>query len=200
MKQLAVTVVLCLCAVGARADVVVIPFSDSGTSGTIAPGESWSVDDFGTFSWGSPGVGEGVLPWPGPPTPQDITDFTITFTGLPTGVTIDPTSLATPAQDCAGNANGGTVFCSSFPSLFTQWIPTLSNGNDTITWEAPAGISLNGGDNYFANIFFTGAVSSVTFTGGWSSPTPVPEPGSLLFVAAGLCAVVLRRRLSSGLI
>src|SRR5262245_41414561 len=95
MKKSVITLIMSLCAVAARADVIVIPFSGSGSSGTIAPGEFWSINDLGTFSFGSPGVGAGILPWPGPPTPGDITDFTITFTGLPAGVTINPTSLAT---------------------------------------------------------------------------------------------------------
>ena len=202
MKKSVFGLALCLCAVTARADFIVIPFSGSGTSGTIAPGEPWAINAFGTMSWGSPGVGLGILAWPGPPTPQDITDFTITFRGLPAGVTIDPASLATAAQDCAGGPGGGTVFCSETPAAIYQWIPSLSPDHDTITWEAPAGGALFGGDDYFVNIFFTGAVPGVTFTGAWTSPVPVPEPGPglllLLGTAAGLCAAALRRRAARG--
>jgi hypothetical protein len=130
----------------------------------------------------------------GPPTPGDITDFTITFTELPAGVTIDPTSLST-GQNCAAC----TQFASSPFVAGNQWVPVLSNGNDTITFTAPTGFELNFGREYFVNILFTGRESSVTFTGGWSS---VPEPGSgsllLLGTAAGLCVAVLRRRAARG--
>lgn len=195
MKHLVVPVVLSVCAVLAKADTIVIPFSGSGASGTIAPGLAWAINTSSTDSFGSPGVSQGVLAWPGSPTPQDITDFTVTFSGLPTGVTIDPTSLATAAQDCAGNASGGTVFCSTVSGSYVQWTPTLSNGNDTITFEAPTGDSLNSGNDYFVNIFFNGNEgASVAFTGGWSSTSTVPEPGSLLLTVAGLGALGLGRR------
>jgi hypothetical protein len=181
------TIAACLCAIAARADTIVISFSGSGTSGTIAPGEPWLINGLSTNSWSSPGLGLGTTQWPGAPTQQDITDFTITFTGLPTGVTIDPGSLATPADVCSGVF---TVFCSGPTFLVgNQWVSTLSNGNDTITSAAPAGISLNGGDFYFVNVLFTGPVSSVTFTGGWSTPTPVPEPATLGLLSIGLLAI-----------
>ncbi|HTS49689.1 MAG TPA: PEP-CTERM sorting domain-containing protein [Bryobacteraceae bacterium] len=205
MKKLVVTLVVCLCAAAARADIIAIPFSGSGSSGTIAPGLAWSINDGGTFSFGSPGVGESVLPWPGAPTPVDITDFTITFTRLPEGVTIDPASLATPGQDCGGGASGGTVFCSPGPGSepfpgYTQWIPTLSNDDRTITFDAPAGISLTAGDDYFVNIFFTQSEGeAVNFTGGWSSPVPEPMSILLLGTVTVLCTLALRRRAARGM-
>lgn len=83
MRKLIAALVICFCAVAVRGDTTVISFSGPGSSGTIAPGLSWSINDDGTFSFGSPGVGAGVLDWPGSLTPGDITDFSITFTGAP---------------------------------------------------------------------------------------------------------------------
>src|SRR5262249_41191776 len=82
----------------ARADL--ITFSGSGTSGTIStpPGSvSWTLvtDPLNPAQdvWGIPGIGLGSLGWPGSGTE---TQFTITFTGLPAGVVINPLPVPTP--------------------------------------------------------------------------------------------------------
>src|SRR5215469_18526094 len=99
---------------------IVIPFSGSGASGTIAPGEAWTINQLSTFNWGSPGVGLGFETWNAD---ISVQDFTITFIDLPQGVQI--TNVQMPPS--CGNGNQ-TVFCSGF---LDAWTPALSNGGST---------------------------------------------------------------------
>lgn len=183
--------VLCFSAVLAKADSIMIPFSGSGASGTIAPGEPWSVNLYGTNSWGSPGKGAGTLAWTGPV--GDITGLTIHFLGLPNGVAID--DILFDGRKCGV----GTSLCtgSSGTSLGSPWAPTISADGSTVTFDAPAGVTLGPGQAYFVNVFFSGDEGeAVDFTGGWSSP--VPEPGTVWLLGAGLAGLgdVVRRRRS----
>jgi len=162
-----------------------IPFSGSGASGTVAPGQPFAYDlDSGT-DWGIPGVNAGLATWSGPA----IDQFTITFDLAP-GIAIDPAKLGT---DCLGGSTGGTVFCAS---PYTQpWDVTLTT--DSITFTAqPGGDLLMNGDTFFVNIFFTGGDPiGASFSGEWDSP--IPEPSALLLFGSGVLGVagLFRRRL-----
>jgi hypothetical protein len=134
---------------------IVIPFSGSGASGTIAPGEGWIINQLSSFNWGTPGVGLGFETWNGS---VPIEDFTITFTSSANGAQI--TNLETGPTCGTGNQ---MVFCSG---TFTPWTPLLSNNGATITFTAPGTQMLLPGDSFYINIYFSGDEgSSVTFTG-----------------------------------
>jgi hypothetical protein len=158
---------------------IVIPFSGSGASGTIAPGEAWTINQLSLFNWGSPGVGLGFETWNGS---IAVEDFTITFLRLPAGVQI--TNLETGPTCGTGNE---TVFCSGF---LDAWTPVLSNAGATVTFTAPAPEVLVPGESFYINIFFSGDEgSSVAFTGGWSA---VPEPFTLGLTGLGFLAAAIR--------
>ena len=168
-----------VCAVTAGASIV-IPFSGSGASGTIAPGQGWIINQLSSFNWGSPGVGLGFGTWSGG---IAVEDFTITFLRLPAGVQI--TNLELGPTCGTGNE---TVFCSGF---LDAWTPVLSNGGSTVTFTAPAPETLVPGESFYINIYFSGDEgNSVAFTGGWSA---VPEPFTLSLTGLGSLMVVVRR-------
>lgn len=161
---------------------IVIPFSGSGGSGTIAPGEGWIINQLSLFNWGTPGVGLGFETWNGG---VPIEDFTITFTSLANGVQI--TNLETGPTCGTGSQ---TVFCSG---TLTPWTPVLSNNGTTVTFTAPGTQMLLPGDSFYINIYFSGDEgSSVTFTGGWSQEA-VPEPLTLGLTASGLLTIAVGR-------
>jgi hypothetical protein len=160
----------------------VIPFSGSGASGTIAPGEGWTINQLSTFNWGVPGIGLGFATWNGS---IAVEDFTITFTSLANGVQI--TNLEMGPTCGTGNE---TVFCSG---ALTPWTPVLSNNGATVTFTAPGTQMLLPGDSFYINIYFTGNEgNSVTFTGGWSQEA-VPEPLTLGLTASGFLTIAIRR-------
>jgi hypothetical protein len=188
MRKFIVTVVLGFCAVAARADNIVIAFSGSGSSGTITPGGQWVINANSTDSWGIPGYGDGAINWPGPG--GEINDLTITFSGLPTGVEIDELS----SDECTDDATG---LCDV--ATGTAWTGTISDGGAEVTFTAPDGTYLGAGDPFFVNVLFSGDEgTTVTFTGGWSSP--VPEPSSVILLLTTLLAVafVARKRIARG--
>ena len=163
---------------------IVIPFSGSGSSGTIAPGEAWTINQLSTFNWGSPGIGLGFETWNAS---IPVEDFTITFTSLVNGVQI--TNLEMGPTCGTGNE---TVFCEASGTLI-PWTPVLSNGGATVTFTAPSPLMLLPGDSFYINIYFSGDEgSSVAFTGGWSQET-VPEPFTLGLTGLGLLTVTIRR-------
>jgi len=167
-----------------------IPFSGSGSSGTIQTGQPFLYGFDTEFVWGLPGDGHGLTTWNGPL----VGSFDITF-NLPDGVVIDPAMVTIGQQgDCVGGAAGGTAFCAQ---PFTQpWIATLVD-NDTIEFTASPGNYLTPGDPFFVNIFFSGGdPAGASFEGNFG--TTVPEPSSWVLLGTGvlgIAAYVRRRKL-----
>jgi hypothetical protein len=175
-------------------------YAFSSSSGVlVGPSESWSFNfDGGNLEndWGSPGVGAGIVPY-GEVMPAY--GMNITFTG---GGPIDTASIAIGnGAGCAGSTYGGTTFCTISPTGIWE---AFSVGPDSIQFLAQnASFDLTQGQDYFVNIFFTGATPT-GFTGAWLTsfqPTPgggspsVPEPAALSLVGLGLLALgTVRRR------
>jgi hypothetical protein len=167
----------------AKADY--IPFSGSGDSGTISttPSSSiiWTypgnvvVADF----WSIPGVGDRSVAWNGS---SSESEFTITFEGLPSGISISP------------------IFAPLFVDTTTgiPWNGTTSSSGDTVTFFAPSGNPLNVGDFFFVNVAFRGdAGPAVSFTGAFDpqlgpSVLSTPEPSSLALCGMAIAAFATR--------
>jgi hypothetical protein len=168
-----------------------IPFSGSGSSGTLQTGQPFAYDfDGGVFEpdFGIPGVGNNLATWQGP----TVSQFEITF-DLPAGVEIDPAMVELgQTGDCVGGPAGGTAFCAQ---PFTQpWTAQLIGANELIFTATP-GNSLTNGDPFFLNIFFTGGdPNGASFSGAFTASTP--EPSSILLFGSGLLGAVtfMRRR------
>jgi len=186
---------------GTNAFASVIPFAGSGSTGTINPGLPWTLTPNsdtvsilrGVSVWGTPGLGSGDDTWPAATDPA--VEFSITFTGLPGGVTIDqsPDPSPTAFDDFTRDHNANDTVI---------WTPTYTGGN-TVTFDAPAGYTLTPGTQFYINIAFAGGtVNTVDFTGDFVTTEvlggQVPEPGSLLLVGLGLIstAIFARKRLT----
>ena len=162
-----------------------IAFSGSGASGTINPDSlPWllvpndsttplncgpgTINRCDISVWGVPGLGAANATW-GDSSASAVA-FTITFTNLPGGVTIDQTSDPDPSS-----FDDYTRFIDLDDSVV--WTPSYSGGN-TVTFTGP-GDQLSFGTDFFLNIAFTGGnIETADFTGSWTVAS-VPEPGTL---------------------
>ena len=172
-----------------------INFSGSGVSGTINPDAlPWvltpndtgiGISPRGISVWGTPGLSGGNDIWPAGN--GAAIAFTITFSGLAGGITIDSSADPNPS-----GFDDFTRFHSNGDSVI--WTPSV--GGNTVTFTAPGGGSLTAGTPFFTNIAFSGGlVYTVTFSGMWTT-SDVPEPGTLSLVGLiGICTVVVRRSL-----
>lgn len=171
-------------------------FSGSGSSGYLNPTTSteiWHIPAYsGSEGWGSPGISYGTTAYT---QSQAAYGMDITFTG---GGEITPGSVSIGnAAGCAGTSTGGTTFCTI--SATDIW-EAFQTGPDTIQFLAQnPSYYLSTGQDYFVNVLFSGG-SPTGFTGKWLtsfSPTPTPEPASLLVFASalvGLGVVTCRRK------
>lgn len=187
------SLLFCLCTLAITAYAGSIPFSGSGSSGTIQTGQPFAYDfDGGVVEpdWGIPGIGAGIATWNGP----TVDAFQITF-DLPPGVVIDPAMVSLgQSGDCVGGAAGGTAFCAQ--PYTSPWIANLV-GDNTIMFIATQGNLLTTGDPFFVNIFFTGGdPNGADFSGAF---TVVPEPSGFILLGTGILglATYLRRRMLS---
>lgn len=182
--------VMCVVLLASIAGVAgVIPFSGSGSSGVVSPGQPFAYNfDGGVFEpdWGIPGVANGVSDWNGP----TIDQFAITFDPA-VGISLDPLNLGTA---CNGGSYDGDVFCAS-PFSQTWRVTTLST--DSITFTAlPGGDLLINADPLSVNVFFTGGdFNGASFSGDWV--TPVPEPGGIVLFGSAILGLagIFRRKL-----
>lgn len=162
-------------------------WSDSGISGTDPYGHGWLYNnEGGVDAWGVPGLNNGYAEWAGP---DSLFSFSVTFTELPNGVSIN-----TP--DAGDNA--GTRLQNDRTK--TYWTAT-TDGPNTVTFTAPTGSELSAplADGFFANVTFNGSPAGSAFTVNYNNAAAavVPEAGTfaLALPALGMIgAVVIKRR------
>ena len=176
------------------AHATAILWSGSGSDGLDPFGEHWEARNdrvaagcVGCGSWGIPGLGSGTRPFTGPYT---FTDFHISFSGLPSGVTLN----AAPATSGFGYDETTRFSVSPFSAdTSTLWVRFMFD--DSVSFvAADPGTYLFPGRPFFVNVTFTGPINPdrLRFEAAWT--TFVPEPTMTALLGLGLAAIGLVRR------
>jgi hypothetical protein len=184
----------------AYADVPEIFIDGSGYTGTAGDGNTgtdafgnpwrWTKTTAGGFSpgagfsvWGTPGLDFGNATYDDKVTDVPANDFQISFVGF--GLSINQTlSPGTPAD-----FTQYTRFESWNGSEFVAWTPVY-DGTKTVTFYAPAGVTLTNGSEYFVNVLLnqkTWSGENAGFTAGFSAA--VPEASTWVMLGLGFAAV-----------
>ena len=119
--------------------------------------------------------------------PDSALDFHIRFSGLPTGVVIDPTPASGP-----GGFEETTRF--SNVSDLELWSRVIDADGLGVSFFATGTSSLENGETFFVNVVFSGAFTTpIEFTASWTGRA-VPEPGTLALLLVGAAMVLMRRQ------
>jgi len=166
-----------------QASAVIISWDGTGTSGVDPFGHAWDTDndqDNGDGSWGLPGLQEGNLNWNGP---DWITDFHITFSGLPVGVLIDPTPLPVGPFGIGestrfSNVTDGVLWNREIVGN-TVWFFANDLINDRLD---PVEV-------FFVNVAFDGPIdlSTLSFEAEYSM---IPEPSTWLLLSITILSII----------
>jgi hypothetical protein len=180
MRKKLLAIAALACAASSPALAVVTPFGGPAT-GTDPLGNIWEASD---THWGEPGFLAGTIffnPLMVSNNAGDYaTSFSFTFLKGVDG-TIDQTPSSTPF-----GAGPETRFSNLTDGV--AWL--VSYSGKTVTFTAPNMASkLDPGDEYFVNVWFTGAVDTtrMSFAGLWDDAgiPGVPEPASWALMLGG---------------
>lgn len=181
---LGIAIVLVVLAKSSPADII---WSGAGATGQDPFGHTWLTSSPGIQSianWGIPGRGLGTVLYLGN---VSITGVEATFFGLPNGVTILP--ISSPFRP----------FMNVTPfSVADLWVTSII-GN-TILFTPPTPIqTLDPGDRFFFHATFSAPidVNAFSFQARYltASNPAVPEPSSMLLMAAGGAGLAGWRRM-----
>ena len=160
------------------------PWNWGATLGGVTPGVP-----AGRAAWGTPGLGDGEVPY-GSATPA--VDFEITFL-LPIGSTADISEIPSPSPN-------GYNETTRFTAGGVAWTPVFVGPNQ-VDFFAPTGTQLVRGEDYFVNVVFDqrGLNGSNSGFSAVFSEASVPEISTwamMLVGVAGLGATLRRRRMA----
>jgi hypothetical protein len=190
MNVKALLVGVALLAVAAQANAAVINFdlysgvSGGGNSGADAQGNPWFWDtttSTGASVWGAPGLVRGTNVF-NTSTGNTANDFNISFS-----YSTDAAILTTPSPSPI-DYNEYTRFTSDVGGVISAWTPVY--GAKSVTFNAPTGVFLSNGDEYFVNVIFTdGSIdgSNAGFNAAFSNA--IPETSTWLMMLAGFGAL-----------
>jgi hypothetical protein len=184
------------------ASAVQVTFSGTAAPGTDPLGHTYvtvPVNFYGPgtpAAWGMPGLGFGELSFnplngTGTGTSTSATGFTFTVTAGLAGQIVDLSA------DLSGTALFPTIFV--VPVVFNDvvWTPTLSPDGLSVSFTAPAGETLDPGEQFFVNVVFNAEPDmNFAWTATWTGPdtAAVPAPAGLALFGAGLLGLAALRR------